>query len=91
MSAITVESYLLKNQTIGVRAAIRRKAEYAANLEVTALHDLFDTESMAKLNDYYLFKEFDDRWELTTRIHLWPALNGDLETGQTAARHVSVG
>ena len=52
---------------------------YAASLGVTAVHDLFATESMTKLNDYDLFKEFEDRGELTTRIHLWPALNGNLE------------
>ncbi|HZG16274.1 MAG TPA: amidohydrolase [Candidatus Bathyarchaeia archaeon] len=52
---------------------------YAARLGITAVHDLFATESMAKLNDYDLFKEFEERGEITTRIHLWPALNGDLE------------
>ncbi|MBM7587384.1 L-asparagine transporter-like permease [Bacillus pakistanensis] len=52
---------------------------HAASLGVTAVHDLFATESMEILNDYDLFKEFDDRGELTTRIHLWPALNGNLD------------
>jgi predicted amidohydrolase YtcJ len=52
---------------------------HAASLGVTAVHDLFATESMEMLYDYELFKEFEDRGELTTRIHVWPALNGDLE------------
>ena len=52
---------------------------YAASLGVTAVHDLFATESLAILTDYGLFKEFEERGELTTRIHLWPALDGDLD------------
>jgi predicted amidohydrolase YtcJ len=52
---------------------------HAASLGVTAVHDLFAAESLASLNDYGIFKEFEDKGELTTRIHLWPALNGDLE------------
>lgn len=52
---------------------------HAAGLGVTAVHDLFATESLAILTDYELFKEFEDEGKLTTRIHLWPALDGDLE------------
>ncbi|MGC4379242.1 amidohydrolase [Fictibacillus sp. Mic-4] len=52
---------------------------HAASYGVTAVHDLFATESLEILDDFGLFKEFEDRGELTTRIHLWPALNGDIE------------
>ncbi|OIK16862.1 amidohydrolase [Bacillus sp. MUM 116] len=52
---------------------------HAASLGITAVHDLFATEAMEILNDYDLFKEFEDNGELTARLHLWPALNGDLE------------
>lgn len=52
---------------------------HAASLGVTAVHDLFATESLEILNDYDVFKEFEDKGELTTRVHLWPALNGNLE------------
>jgi predicted amidohydrolase YtcJ len=52
---------------------------HAASLGVTAVHDLFATESLEILNDYDVFKEFEDKGELTTRIHLWPALNDNLE------------
>ncbi|MED1951729.1 amidohydrolase [Brevibacillus centrosporus] len=52
---------------------------HAASLGITAVHDLFATESLAVLTDYDLFKEFEDEGKLTTRIHLWPALDGDLE------------
>ncbi|QHZ55317.1 amidohydrolase [Brevibacillus sp. NSP2.1] len=52
---------------------------HAASLGVTAVHDLFATESMDMLTDYELFKEFENTGELTARLHLWPALDGDLE------------
>jgi predicted amidohydrolase YtcJ len=52
---------------------------HAASLGVTAVHDLFAAESLAALNDYSVYKEFEDKGQLTTRIHLWPALNGDVE------------
>ncbi|MFD0828160.1 amidohydrolase [Neobacillus sp. M.A.Huq-85] len=52
---------------------------HAASLGVTAVHDLFASESMNIINDYGLFKEFEDKGDLTTRIHLWPVLNGDIE------------
>lgn len=52
---------------------------HAASLGVTAVHDLFATESMAILTDYDIFKEFEDNGKLSTRVHLWPALDGNLE------------
>ncbi|MFM1653619.1 amidohydrolase [Brevibacillus sp. B_LB10_24] len=52
---------------------------HAASLGVTAVHDLFATESLEILTDYDVFKEFEDKGKLTARIHLWPALNGDLD------------
>ncbi|PEK98866.1 amidohydrolase [Bacillus sp. AFS017336] len=48
---------------------------YAASLGVTAVHDLHALKSIEALN---VFKEFEDKGTLTTRIHLWPALNGNL-------------
>ncbi|GIN93540.1 hypothetical protein J6TS1_14840 [Siminovitchia terrae] len=53
--------------------------DHAASLGVTAMHDLYATESLAILDDFELLKEFEDQGRLTTRIHLWPALNGDLQ------------
>ncbi|MBL3640951.1 amidohydrolase [Bacillus sp. RHFB] len=52
---------------------------HAAGLGVTSVHDLFAIEALEMLNDYDVFKEFEDNGELTARIHLWPALNGNLE------------
>ncbi|MGM0887895.1 MAG: amidohydrolase [Bacillota bacterium] len=52
---------------------------HAAGLGVTSVHDLFAMEALEMLNDYDVFKEFEDNGELTARIHLWPALNGNLE------------
>ena len=53
--------------------------DHAASLGVTAVHDLFAIEALEMLNDYDVFKEFEEKGELTARIHLWPALNGKLE------------
>ena len=52
---------------------------HAACLGVTSVHDLFAIEALEMLNDYDVFKEFEDNGDLTARIHLWPALNGNLE------------
>jgi predicted amidohydrolase YtcJ len=49
---------------------------HAASLGVTAVHDVHGIKNIGALG---VFKEFEDKGELTTRIHLWPALNGDLE------------
>lgn len=61
------------------RTLFKNFLTHAASLGVTAVHDLFAASSLAGLNDYRIFKEFEAKEELTTRIHLWPALNGDLE------------
>ncbi|PEK98869.1 amidohydrolase [Bacillus sp. AFS017336] len=61
------------------RALFTNFLTHAASLGVTAVHDLFAAESLAALNDYSIYKEFEDNGALTTRIHLWPALNGNLE------------
>ncbi|MCD1161001.1 amidohydrolase [Peribacillus frigoritolerans] len=48
---------------------------HAASLGVTAVNDLHGLKTIESLD---VFKEFEDNGILTTRIHLWPALNGDL-------------
>ncbi len=48
---------------------------HAASLGVTAVNDLHGLKTIESLD---VFKEFEDNGKLTTRIHLWPALNGDL-------------
>ncbi|WP_458355415.1 amidohydrolase [Peribacillus frigoritolerans] len=48
---------------------------HAASLGVTAVHDLHGLKTIESLN---VFKEFEDNGKLTARVHLWPALNGDL-------------
>ncbi|TKH01595.1 amidohydrolase [Peribacillus simplex] len=49
---------------------------HTASLGVTAVNDLHGLKTIESLD---VFKEFEDKDKLTTRIHLWPALNGDLE------------
>jgi len=48
---------------------------HAASLGVTAVNDLHGLKTIESID---VFKEFEDNGKLTTRIHLWPALNGDL-------------
>ncbi|MFJ7993210.1 amidohydrolase [Peribacillus frigoritolerans] len=48
---------------------------HAASLGVTSVNDLHGLKTIESLD---VFKEFEDNGKLTTRIHLWPALNGDL-------------
>lgn len=50
----------------------------AARLGVTSVNDLF-ASAFDKLNDFDLYKAYDDAGKLTTRIHLYPELNDDLE------------
>lgn len=55
---------------------------HAASHGVTAVHDMYGTDSLEVLSAYDLFAQFEKQGKLTTRIHLWPALNGDLERAQ---------
>ncbi|MED4635977.1 amidohydrolase [Peribacillus frigoritolerans] len=48
---------------------------HAASLGVTAVNDLHGLKTIESLD---VLKEFEDNGKLTTRIHLWPALHGDL-------------
>ncbi|MED1470555.1 amidohydrolase [Bacillus salipaludis] len=50
--------------------------KHAASFGVTAVHDLHGLKQIEALD---IFKEFEDKEELSTRIHVWPALNGNLE------------
>ncbi|WP_144463541.1 amidohydrolase [Siminovitchia fortis] len=50
--------------------------KHAASLGITAVHDLHGLKTIEAL---HVFKEFEDKEELTTRIHLWPVLNDNLE------------
>lgn len=51
----------------------------AAQMGVTSVNDMHATESFEKLEAYELYHDFEQRGQLTTRIHLLPALNGNLE------------
>ncbi|WHY02529.1 amidohydrolase [Neobacillus sp. DY30] len=51
----------------------------AARLGVTSVNNLFGTETLSKLDDFELFREFESADELTVRMHLFPALNGNIE------------
>lgn len=50
----------------------------SARLGVTSVNDLF-ASSFDKLNSFDMYKAYDDAGKLTTRIHLYPELNDDIE------------
>jgi len=49
---------------------------HAAKLGVTSVNDMF---SIQKLESFELFQEFAEEDKLTMRMHVLPALNGDIE------------
>jgi hypothetical protein len=53
--------------------------DHAASLGVTSVSDLYMSRAHEHLRGYSVFKEFDEKNQLTVRIHLYPPLNGDLE------------
>ncbi|RST71509.1 amidohydrolase [Siminovitchia acidinfaciens] len=54
----------------------------AAKYGVTSVNDLYLSRAHEGLEGYSVFKEFDENDQLTTRIHLYPPLNGDLEAAK---------
>ncbi len=52
--------------------------QQAARLGVTSVNDLY-ASSFDRLKNWNLYKTFDETGQLTTRIHLYPALNGEIE------------
>ncbi|WP_042351271.1 amidohydrolase [Bacillus massiliigorillae] len=53
--------------------------DHAAALGVTSVNDLYASRAHEKLEAYSVYKEFDEMNKLTTRFHLYPPLNGDIE------------
>ena len=51
----------------------------AAKFGVTSVNNLYGTETLSKLDDFEIFQEFEEEGELTVRMHLFPALDGDIE------------
>lgn len=52
--------------------------QQAARLGVTSVNDLY-ASSFDQLNNLNLYNEYEQTGKLTTRIHLYPALSGDIE------------
>ncbi|MFC7394050.1 amidohydrolase [Scopulibacillus cellulosilyticus] len=53
--------------------------QYSSSLGVTSVNDLYGSRANEKLTNYDLFKEFDDEDRLTARVHIYPAMNGDID------------
>lgn len=66
---------------------LRHFFRYAASLGITAMDDLYPTEAYEALEDFEVLKEFEDRGELSARIHLYPVLNSDLERAKRLKEH----
>ncbi|RNB89696.1 amidohydrolase [Brevibacillus fluminis] len=77
MTLITAGAYKLTKEK--KHRTITNFLRHAACLGVTAMNDLYATEVYEILEDYEILKEFEDKGELTARIHLLPALNSDLD------------
>ncbi|TCP31235.1 hypothetical protein EV207_103118 [Scopulibacillus darangshiensis] len=58
---------------------MQRFLKEAARFGVTSVNDLFGTNTNKKLQDFELFREFEEKEQLTVRIHLYPPLDGDLK------------
>ncbi|WP_342769266.1 amidohydrolase [Peribacillus asahii] len=54
----------------------------AAQLGITSVNDLYASRAHEKLEAYAIYKEFDEAGLLTTRFHVYPPLNGDIETAK---------
>lgn len=52
--------------------------EQAARLGITSVHDMFPLPGL-DLGDLELYRDFEEKGKLTSRIHFLAALNGDLE------------
>ncbi|WP_126427856.1 amidohydrolase [Brevibacillus marinus] len=61
------------------REMLKGFLEHAASLGITSVHDLFAPDFNDSPANFELYRELEERGELTLRIHLWPELDGDLE------------
>ncbi|MGO0060665.1 amidohydrolase [Brevibacillus fluminis] len=55
----------------------------ARSCGITSVSDLYGTDISKKLDDFTLFREAEEKGELTSRVHLFPALDGDLERARS--------
>src|SRR5699024_11028946 len=53
--------------------------DHAKSLGVTSVNDFYMSRAHEKIEGYSVFEEFDQEDKLTTRIHIYPPLDGDLE------------
>lgn len=64
------------------REMLTKFMAHANEYGVTSVNDFYMSRAHEKLEDYDVYEEFDKEGKLTTRIHLYPALNGDLEAAK---------
>nr|WP_263326298.1 amidohydrolase [Neobacillus sp. Marseille-Q6967] len=76
-SLITKYAYDLSKQK--KRELFKGFLNEAARFGVTSVNNLYGSETLNKLDDFQIFKEYEEEGELTVRMHLFPALDGDIE------------
>ncbi|RJS60421.1 amidohydrolase [Bacillus sp. PK3_68] len=75
-SLVTEYAYdLPKNKKASL---FRNFLKEAASYGVTSINNLYGTETLSKLDDFELFREFEENDELTVRMHLFPQLDGNI-------------
>lgn len=62
------------------RKILQRFLEEAARYGVTSVNNMYG--SSVELDDFELFHQLEEEGNLTTRIHLFPALDGDIENAK---------
>lgn len=77
MTLITREAYSMTKEK--KRELLYGFLQHAASLGVTSVNDVYGSDFMETLDDYELLKELDDEDKLTTRIHLFTALNNPID------------
>ncbi|WP_102693276.1 amidohydrolase [Rummeliibacillus pycnus] len=50
----------------------------SAKLGITSVNDLYASRAHERLQQYDIYKELDEEQRLTTRLHVYPPLNGDM-------------
>lgn len=78
-AASYVTNYALHFSNQQREKLLRGFLKEAARYGVTSVNDMFGSDVMNTFDDFSLLRNFDENGQLTTRIHLYPALDKDFE------------
>lgn len=77
ISMVTDLAYDFSKETF--KEMVESFLKKAAELGITSVNDLYASRAHERLQQYDIYKELDDEERLTTRLHVYPPLNGDME------------